>query len=128
MNLDDIRSDLEGLSNREALLFESYVTGELREGSDIDISVLAHAENREEIKNLKIKLLFAVPEGYDLSILEALPTVIKAGVLKNYKVLFGDPLEIGEYLRNYWKEWDDYKHRLDLPSLEEMRKGRLQSS
>ncbi|MFO7835533.1 MAG: nucleotidyltransferase domain-containing protein [Candidatus Thorarchaeota archaeon] len=128
MNLDDIRSDLEGLSNREALLFESYVTGELREGSDIDISVLAHAENREEIKNLKIKLLFAVPEGYDLSILEALPTVIKAGVLKNYKVLFGDPLEIGEYLRNYWKEWDDYKHRHDLPSLEEMRKGRLQSS
>lgn len=123
MNLETIRSDLEDLSDRDVLVFGSYVTGEFREGSDIDIAVLAHTEDREEMKNLKLKLLSVVPEGYDLSILEALPTVVKAGVLKNYKVLFGDPLEIGEYLRKYWKEWDDYKFRLELPTIEEMRKG-----
>ncbi|MGM0687899.1 MAG: nucleotidyltransferase domain-containing protein [Promethearchaeati archaeon] len=123
MNLETIRSDLEELSDRDVLIFGSYVTGEFREGSDIDIAVLAHTEDREEMKNLKLKLLSVVPEGYDLSILEALPTVVKAGVLKNYKVLFGDPLEIGEYLRKYWKEWDDYKFRLELPTIEEMRKG-----
>ncbi|MBS3796047.1 MAG: nucleotidyltransferase domain-containing protein [Candidatus Thorarchaeota archaeon] len=126
MNLEIIRSDLEELSDRDVLIFGSYVTGEFREGSDIDIAVLAHTEDREEMKNLKLQLLSAVPEGYDLSILEALPTVVKAGVLKNYEVLFGDPPEIGEYLRKYWKEWEDYKHRLELPTVQEMRKSHLE--
>ncbi|MGY5875219.1 MAG: nucleotidyltransferase domain-containing protein [Candidatus Thorarchaeota archaeon] len=123
MNLDRIKSNLAGLAKLEVLLFGSYVTGDSRTGSDIDIAVLAHTEQREKLIELKMKLLSEVPDGYDLSIFEALPTIVKAGVLENYVVLFGEPPEIAEYLRKYWKEWQDYKFRFELPSIEKMREN-----
>jgi len=124
MNLDTIRLDLSALSNKDVLLFGSFVTGEFREGSDIDISILSHSENIEVMIDLKTKLLGTIPDYYDISIFEALPTIVKASVLQNYKVLFGNPLEIGEYLRTYWKEWQDYSYRFELPTVRGIRESR----
>lgn len=121
MNLETIKENLSGLADREVLLFGSFVTGDYRPGSDVDIAILSHTENTESWIELKMSVLGEIPYGYDLSIFEALPTIVKSGVLENFVVLFGDPLEIGEYLRKYWKECEDYSFRFDVPSLEEMR-------
>ncbi len=123
MHIEDIRRDLEVIADRDVLLFGSYVSGQFRDGSDIDIAVLSHSEDREYAKELKKRIIWEVPALYDISIFETLPTVVKADILQDYQVLFGDPLEIGEYLRKYWKEWQDYEHRLELPSLEQMKQG-----
>ncbi len=123
MDLETIRNDLLGLSNHDVLLFGSFVTGDYRIGSDIDIAVLAHSDNAEYLIECKMDLLGEIPKKYDLSIFEALPTLIKASVLQNYSILFGNPLEIGEYLRKYWKEYQDYRFRFELPSIQEMRES-----
>ncbi|TFG26778.1 nucleotidyltransferase domain-containing protein [Candidatus Thorarchaeota archaeon] len=123
MKLETVREQLSGLSKLDVLLFGSYVTGDYRPSSDIDIAILAHTEKSEEMIELKMNLLGEIPYGYDISIFEALPTIIKSGVLENYIVLFGDPLEISEYLRKFWKESQDYKFRFELPSIKEIREN-----
>ncbi len=123
MKLETVREDLSGLSKLDVLLFGSFVAGDYRPSSDVDITVLAHTDNIEEMIELKMNLLGEVPYGYDISIFEALPTIIKSGVLENYIVLFGDPLEIGEYLRRFWKECQNYKFRFELPSIKEIREN-----
>lgn len=127
MNLETIRLDLAELSNKDVLIFGSFITGEFRDGSDIDISILAHSENTEVLIDLKMKLLGSIPDCYDISIFEALPTIVKASVLQNYKVLFGEPPEIGEYLRKYWKECQDYSYRFELPTVSSIRESKRQS-
>jgi predicted nucleotidyltransferase len=123
MNLEEIRSDLASVREYEVLVFGSILTQEWREASDVDIVVLSHLCDENAIKTMKRKLLGKIPPRYDITIFESLPIIIKASVLQNYEIVYGDPLEIGEYLRRYWKEWQDYEHRLELPSLEEMREG-----
>ena len=123
MNYEGIRDELGELSMYDVLVFGSLVTGEHRPGSDIDIAVLAHTEEENKMIALKKSLLSKIPEGYDLNIFESLPTLIKGGVLENYEVLFGDPPSIGEYLRKFRKEWEDFKHRIEFPTIKEMRKN-----
>jgi predicted nucleotidyltransferase len=123
MKLETVREQLSGLSKLDVLLFGSYVTGDYRPSSDIDIAILAHTEISEEMIELKMNLLGEIPYGYDISVFEALPTIIKSGILENYIVLFGDPLEISEYLRKFWKESQDYKFRFELPSIKEIREN-----
>ncbi|MHA1930363.1 MAG: nucleotidyltransferase domain-containing protein [Candidatus Thorarchaeota archaeon] len=121
MNFETIRLDLAELSNKDVLLYGSFVTGKFHDGSDVDISILAHSENIDVIIDLKTKFLGSFSDFYDISVFEALPTIVKASVLQNYKILFGNPPEIGEYLRKYWKECQDYSYRFELPTISEMR-------
>ncbi|TFH01850.1 MAG: nucleotidyltransferase domain-containing protein [Candidatus Thorarchaeota archaeon] len=121
MNLNEIMKELFQIKEYDVLIFGSFLKGEWREDSDIDIAVLSHDCDMMVNKKLKQSLLGKVPSKYDITIFESLPSVIKASILQNYEIIFGDPLEIGEYLRRYWKEWQDYEHRLELPSLDEMR-------
>jgi hypothetical protein len=123
MNLNEIKRELSQIREHDVLVFGSFITGEWRENSDIDIAIISYLHDEKAIKKLKKNLLEKVSSKYDVSIFEALPTVIKASILQNFEVIFGDPLKIGEYLRKYWKEWQDYEHRLELPSLQEMKKG-----
>jgi predicted nucleotidyltransferase len=121
MNLNEIMKELSQIKEHDVLIFGSFLKGEWRENSDIDIAVLSHDHDMNINKKLKQSLLGKVPPKYDISIFESLPSVIKASILQNYQIIFGNPLEIGEYLRRYWKEWRDFEHRLELPSLEEMK-------
>jgi hypothetical protein len=123
MNLNEIKRELSQIREHDVLVFGSFITGEWRENSDIDIAIISYLHDEKAIKKLQKNLLEKVSSKYDVSIFEALPTVIKASILQNFEVIFGDPLKIGEYLRKYWKEWQDYEHRLELPSLQEMKKG-----
>ncbi len=122
-NLELIREDLQVISDRDVLLFGSFLTGEFRDGSDIDVAVLAYSEDQNIMKNLKMQIIQEIPAIYDVSIFEALPTIVKKNILEEYVVVFGNPVEIAEYLRRYWKECRDYAFRLELPSLEEMKRN-----
>lgn len=49
---------------------------------------------------------------YDIRVFELLPLKLKATVMDAYSVLYGDELEISEYLYQYRKLWSDQKHRI----------------
>ena len=111
--MEKIRKELEALSRYEVVLFGSCVTGDATLRSDIDIAVLTR--DRDEKKNSKIwfYLLGKNPPVYDLKIFELLPLHIKAEVMDNYIVIFGDSLEISEYFYYYRKLWKDVKFRYE---------------
>ncbi len=106
-SLKKIREDLEPLSSYEVVLFGSYVSGEFRESSDIDVAVIT----RRNVNILK-ELLSKVKTIYDVRIFELLPLKVKANVINDYIVVFGNDLEISEYFY-YWRKFcEDFKHRL----------------
>ena len=60
-----------------------------------------------------LKKTFGIaPLKYDIRVFELFPIYIQASITNNYLVLFGDPLQISEYLYCYRKKWDDCKHRI----------------
>ncbi len=111
--MKEIKNDLKELSKYEVVLFGSCVTGDATSRSDIDIAVITRI--RDEKKNSKIwfYLLGKIPPIYDLKIFEMLPLHIKAEVMNNYIVVFGDRLDISEYFYYYRKLWNDVKFRYE---------------
>ncbi|MEM3647322.1 MAG: nucleotidyltransferase domain-containing protein [Thermofilum sp.] len=119
-SLEEIKRDLRALSSFEAVVFGSYVTGEFREGSDIDVAVITRL--RDQDKNLEIQrsLIGRFKPIYDVRVFELLPLKVKASIIDDYIVLFGDELEISEYFYYWRKVWEDEKHRIEYHrSLEE---------
>jgi len=112
MNLKQIKNDLALLRDYDVIIFGSYTTGDFREGSDIDIAIIAR--NNDYGRNLDILKSFIgmVPAVYDIRVFELLPLKIKASVMDNYIVLYGKLPEISEYFYHYRKLWDDCKHRV----------------
>ena len=110
--MEKIREDLKALTKYEVVLFGSVVTGDQREGSDIDVAVITRI--KDEDKNISIlkELLSKVKPKYELRIFELLPIKIKASIIENYVVVFGDELEISEYFYYWRKFWEDVKYRI----------------
>ncbi|MHA1301955.1 MAG: nucleotidyltransferase family protein [Candidatus Helarchaeota archaeon] len=113
MNLKQIKIELKKIKQFESVLFGSYVEGTFRTGSDIDVAIITRSKNFEDNLIIFNKLLGKVPRIYDIRIFELLPLTIKASIFQNYKVLFGDPLEISEYFYFYRKLWNDCKLRIE---------------
>ncbi len=114
MKLEKIKSDLNFLKDYDTIIFGSFATGEFREGSDIDIAVITgKKDNEANIKTLK-SLVGKASEIYDIRIFELLSLKVRASVMDNYLVLYGDGPEISEYFYfHHRKEWDDCKHRIE---------------
>ena len=112
MNLKQIRNDLALLRGYDVVIFGSYMTGDFREGSDIDIAIITR--NNDYRRNLDILKSFIgmAPAVYDIRVFELLPLKIKASVMDNYIALYGKLPEISEYFYYYRKLWDDCKHRV----------------
>ena len=112
MNLKKIKKDLKFLKDYEAILYGSCVSGEFRAGSDIDVAVITRIKDRN--RNLEILKSFIgrAKPIYDIRIFELLPIKLKASIMSNYSVLFGNKLEISEYFYYYRKLWDDVKYRI----------------
>jgi len=110
-SLKKIRDDLKPLSEFEVVLFGSYVTGEFREGSDIDVAVITRKRDFKENVQILKYLLGKVKPIYDVRIFELLPLKVKASVIDDYIVVFGDELEISEYFY-YWRKFcEDFRRR-----------------
>lgn len=123
MNINRIRQDLHFLSDREVVLFGSFVEQTFSPRSDIDIAIIARSQNEGELMQIRIEASGKAPERYDIQVFEALPLIIKGSILENFEVLFGDPLEIGMYFYHFRKLWEDYRYRIDVPTIEEIRRG-----
>lgn len=126
MDLDKIREDLRFLEDREVVLFGSVVAGASTSRSDVDVAIISRLRNRTEMMDLRIKAAGQAPEGYDIQVFESLPLIVRGSILEMFEVLFGDPLEIGMYLYYERKLWDDFRHRLEIPTIEEIQKGTIE--
>jgi len=112
-NLNEIKKTLKKLENTyEVVLYGSYVEESMRPTSDIDISVLTRLNDKEQNKIIQYNLFSAAPLKYEIRVFELLPIFIQISVISNYKVIFGDLLEISEYFYDFRKKWDDCKHRI----------------
>jgi predicted nucleotidyltransferase len=110
-DLQEIRTDLHLLMDYEVVVFGSYASKKAYSRSDIDIAVLTKKRDRTRCIEIWTEMLGKVPEGYDLKIFELLPLQIKASLMQNYKVVFGDRLDISEYMYDFRKLWNDSKQR-----------------
>jgi len=112
MKLEKIREELGFLRDFEVIVYGSRVTGEFREGSDVDVAVITRIKDHD--KNLELLKGF-IGKGkpvYEIRIFELLPLKLKAAAMSDYLVLYGEGPEISEYFYYYWKQWDDQKHRV----------------
>lgn len=97
ITLEENRSDLHFLKNHEVVIYGSYVTGEFREGSDIDVGVITSSRDTERILDLIRRFIGIARPLYDIRIFELLPLRVKASLMSDYVVVYGDELEISEY-------------------------------
>ena len=113
VELGEVRNSFETLEEKyEVILYGSQVEGGSRPSSDVDIAVITRKVSREENVNIQENLLGILPLKYDIRVFELYPIYIQISIIENYKVVFGDPLEISEYFYHYRKKWDDCKHRI----------------
>ena len=116
MKLDEfgqIKEKLKFLKEKyDVVAYGSYVEGGMRPNSDIDIAVISHQTNKESNIKLQEELLGKLPLKYEIRIFELLPIHIQISIIENFKVIFGDLLEISEYFYQFRKKWDDCKDRI----------------
>lgn len=123
MDLEGIREDLSFLSDREVVLFGSYVTGDAGPCSDIDVAIITRLHDRKEMMRIRVEASGRTLESYDIQVFELLPLIVKGSILENYEVVFGDPIDIAFYFYHVRKMWEDYIHRIEVPTVDEIRKG-----
>ena len=111
--MNKLREILDPLKEKyEIILFGSSVEGGMRPTSDIDVAILSRNKNKAENIQLQKDILGEYPQKFDLRIFELFPIYIQISIIENYKVIFGDSLEISEYFYYFRKKWDDCKHRI----------------
>lgn len=110
-SIQEIKNDLSILNNYEVVLFGSYASCEADIRSDIDIAIITRENDRKKALELWTKLLGKAHDNYDIKIFELLPLHIKASLIQNYKVIFGNRLDISEYFYYFRKLWNDMKYR-----------------
>ncbi|MHA1659020.1 MAG: nucleotidyltransferase domain-containing protein [Promethearchaeota archaeon] len=111
--MNKLREILDPLKEKyEIILFGSSVEGGMRPTSDIDVAILTRNKNKAENIQLQKDILGVYPQKFDIRIFELFPIYIQISIIENYKVIFGDPLEISEYFYYFRKKWDDCKHRI----------------
>lgn len=121
-DFDKIKEDFKSLNNQNVVIYGSYLSNNyIIHRSDIDIAVIT--QEREKKGNIIIwkKILGEFDEIYDIKIFELLPLFIQIEIIKNYRVLFGDKLEISEYFYFYRKRWKDMEKRIELKRFNSIR-------
>ena len=111
--IEEMKEILEPLKEKyEAILFGSAVEGGMRPESDIDIAIITRNKNEKQNIELQKSLLGEFPLKFDIRVFELFPIDIQISIIKNYKVIFSNPLEISEYFYYFRKKWDDCKYRI----------------
>lgn len=108
-----IKENLDFLNGKyDVVVFGSFVEGGMRPNSDIDIAILSKQTDKEVNIDIWNEFLGMAPIKFDLRVFELLPIYIQISIIENYRVVFGDLLEISEYFYQYRKKWDDCKNRI----------------
>lgn len=111
LSLEQVKKDLAKLKGHQVVLFGSYVSGKATSRSDIDVGVISGIPDPDKNKEIFFNLLGKASDRYDVKVFELLPLEVKATLMDNYLVLFGDALEVSEYFYHFRKLWDDVRHR-----------------
>ncbi|MBN1215155.1 MAG: nucleotidyltransferase domain-containing protein [Candidatus Lokiarchaeota archaeon] len=113
IRIEEIKERFKSIANNhDIILYGSVVNNNKRPNSDIDIAVISYLKNKEELKKLQFNLFSLASRKYDIRVFELLPIYIQISIIQNYKVIFGNLLEISEYFYIYRKKWDDCKYRI----------------
>ena len=108
-----IREKLDFLKEKcDVVIFGSFVNGEMRPKSDIDIAVITHLKDKEINIKIQKNLFGKAPLKFEIRVFELLPIYIQFSIIENYRVVYGDLLEISEYFYQFRKKWDDCKNRI----------------
>lgn len=108
-----IREKLDFLKEKyDVVIFGSFVNGEMRPKSDIDIAVITHRTDNEINIKIQKNLFGKAPLKFEIRVFELLPIYIQFSIIENYRVVYGDLLEISEYFYQFRKKWDDCKNRI----------------
>jgi|Deesub1362B_J571_1020462.scaffolds.fasta_scaffold30818_2 hypothetical protein len=123
---EEIKSELLPLKSygRAIVLYGSVLTEQFIPGrSDIDVAVVTmkRGNNREVMRKVLGKVN---PNKYDVRVFELLPLYIKAEVVKNYLVVYGDEGEVGEYFYFWRKLCRDFERRREGITIEDLKAGR----
>ena len=111
-SMDEIKTDLSILNKYEVVIFGSHAAEKADRRSDIDIAVITREKDRKKCLDIWKEISGTAPDIYDIKIFELLPLHIKASLIRNYKVIFGNRLDISEYFYVFKKNWNDVKHRI----------------
>ncbi len=106
--LRKVKEDLSFCKEYWVVLFGSHVNGTfIQSRSDIDVAIITRNRNRPQNFKTWCEILGEIPPLYDLKVFELLPLIIQIEIIKNYNVIFGDPLEISEYFYRFRTIWKD---------------------
>lgn len=113
-NLKRIKNELSFVKEYWSIIYGSYVDENYINGrSDIDVAIISQSKVREKNKELFESFFPNIIPPYDIKVFELLPLYLQMEIINNYEVLFGDPLEISEYLYQFRKLWKDMKNRIE---------------
>lgn len=110
-NVKKIEAHLKLLKPYEVVLFGSVVKKETTIRSDIDVAVISRLHDKKQNMDLWYALLGKVPDGYDLKVFELLPLPMQIEIANNYKVMYGNSIQISEYFYHFRKLWKDVERR-----------------
>lgn len=127
MTEKNIETDLAGLTREirklvepnpnvlAVLAFGSQIEGRAHVFSDVDICIVMPKTSEKTRRETLLKVSGTLPEKYDVKMFEELPLMLKGEVIKSNKALFiRNEDELGEYLWNEKKIYDDYQHQYNL--------------
>ncbi len=116
MNSHTLASLKEHFSNLkgqfEIVLFGSQASETASLRSDYDIAIITRSNNRKYNLQKQWDVLKFSQSILDIRIFELFSITIKISIIRNYKVIWGDPLEISEYFYSFRKIWKDCRHRI----------------
>lgn len=110
-SLSQIKNDLNHFRKFEVVIYGSYATGDFTPRSDIDIAIVTRKKDKNHNINIWKNALKKTKQLYQIKIFELLPLQIKANIIDNFIVLYGNRIDLSEYFYHYRKLWQDMKHR-----------------
>ncbi len=96
----------------EGVLFGSQASETASLRSDYDIAIITRSDNHQYNLQKQWDVLKYSQSNLDIRIFELLPLTVQISIIQNYKVIWGDPLEISEYFYSFRKIWKDCRHRI----------------
>ncbi len=127
ISIQQIKGELNFLKDKWVIVFGSWLSNYyIPERSDIDVAILSKNLNREHNLQFWADIIGNAPSNYDLRVFEILPLTLQMNIITNYQVIYGDALEISEYLYYYRKTWSYARFRIEenkIKTISEKKKG-----
>ncbi len=114
ISIQQIKGELNILKNNWVIVFGSWLSNYyIPDRSDIDVAILSKNQNRDYNLQFWADIIGNAPSNYDIRVFEILPLTLQMNIITNYEVIYGNALEISEYLYYYRKKWSYARFRIE---------------